>query len=93
MLAADLTGFDLATVGLTGDDDLTVSDGFSKAEREAMKQRAAELRAERGGRKKADNLRAAIVKLDRRRGGAGRGSSCARRFADHDRPRPTGGVR
>jgi uncharacterized protein YdhG (YjbR/CyaY superfamily) len=41
-------------------DDLTVSDGFSKAEREAMKQRAEELRAERGGRKKADNLQAAL---------------------------------
>jgi uncharacterized protein YdhG (YjbR/CyaY superfamily) len=44
----------------TGDDHLTVSDGFSKAEREAMKQRAEELRAERGGRKKADNLQAAL---------------------------------
>jgi uncharacterized protein YdhG (YjbR/CyaY superfamily) len=42
------------------DDDLTVSDGFSKAEREAMKQRAEELRSERGGRKKADNLQAAL---------------------------------
>jgi uncharacterized protein YdhG (YjbR/CyaY superfamily) len=42
------------------DDDLTVSDGFSKAEREAMKQRAEELRAERGGRKKADGLQAAL---------------------------------
>jgi uncharacterized protein YdhG (YjbR/CyaY superfamily) len=41
-------------------DDLTVSDGFSEAEREAMKQRAQELRAERGGRKKADNLQAAL---------------------------------
>jgi uncharacterized protein YdhG (YjbR/CyaY superfamily) len=37
-----------------------VSDGFSKAEREAMKQRAEELRAERGGRKKADDLQAAL---------------------------------
>ena len=39
---------------------LTVSDGFSKAERDAMQQRAEELRAERGGRKKADNLQAAL---------------------------------
>jgi uncharacterized protein YdhG (YjbR/CyaY superfamily) len=35
-------------------------DGFSDAEREAMKQRAEELRAERGGRKKADDLQAAL---------------------------------
>ena len=42
------------------DDDLTVSGGFSEAEREAMKQRAEELRAERGGRKKADGLQAAL---------------------------------
>lgn len=41
-------------------EDLTPSDGFSKAEREAIKQRAEELRAERGGRKKADNLQAAL---------------------------------
>lgn len=41
-------------------DDLTVSDGFTKAEREAMKQRAEELRAERGGGKKADNLQATL---------------------------------
>jgi uncharacterized protein YdhG (YjbR/CyaY superfamily) len=41
-------------------DDLTVSEGFSDAEREAMKQRAEELRAERGGRKKADALQAAL---------------------------------
>jgi uncharacterized protein YdhG (YjbR/CyaY superfamily) len=39
---------------------LNVSDGFSTAERAAMKQRADELRAERGGRKKADNLQAAL---------------------------------
>lgn len=44
----------------TTDDDLAVSGGFSKAEREAMKQRAAEMRAERGGRKKADNLQATL---------------------------------
>jgi uncharacterized protein YdhG (YjbR/CyaY superfamily) len=42
------------------DDDLTASDGFSAAEREAMRQRADELRAQRGGRKKADNLQAAL---------------------------------
>jgi uncharacterized protein YdhG (YjbR/CyaY superfamily) len=44
-------------------DDLTVSDGFSKAEREAMKQRADELRAERGGRRKADDLQAALAAI------------------------------
>lgn len=43
-----------------GDDGLTVSGGFSEAEREAMRQRAEELRAERGGRKKADGLQAAL---------------------------------
>jgi uncharacterized protein YdhG (YjbR/CyaY superfamily) len=37
-----------------------MADGFSDAEREAMKQRAEELRAERGGRKKADDLQAAL---------------------------------
>ncbi|HVM21234.1 MAG TPA: hypothetical protein VNU26_11560 [Mycobacteriales bacterium] len=41
-------------------DDLAVSDGFTEAEREAMRQRADELRSERGGRKKADNLQAAL---------------------------------
>jgi uncharacterized protein YdhG (YjbR/CyaY superfamily) len=41
-------------------EDLTVPDGFSAAEREAMKQRAEELRAGRGGRKKADDLQAAL---------------------------------
>jgi uncharacterized protein YdhG (YjbR/CyaY superfamily) len=41
-------------------DDLTASGGFSEAEREAMQRRAEELRAERGGRKKADNLQAAL---------------------------------
>jgi hypothetical protein len=40
--------------------DLNVSGGFSEAERDAMKQRAEELRAERGGRKKSDNLQAAL---------------------------------
>jgi uncharacterized protein YdhG (YjbR/CyaY superfamily) len=40
--------------------DLNASDGFSAAERDAMKQRAEELRAERGGRKKADNLQATL---------------------------------
>lgn len=42
------------------DNELAVAGGFSQAEREAMKQRAEELRAERGGRKKADNLQAAL---------------------------------
>jgi uncharacterized protein YdhG (YjbR/CyaY superfamily) len=37
-----------------------MSDGFSDAEREAMQQRAEELRAERGGRKKADDHQAAL---------------------------------
>lgn len=45
---------------MTSADDVAVSDGFSEAERAAMKQRAEELRAERGGRKKADNLQAAL---------------------------------
>ena len=45
---------------MTENEDLSVSDGFSDAEREAMKQRAQELRAERGGRKKADGLQAAL---------------------------------
>lgn len=39
---------------------LSVSGGFTEAEREAMRQRAAELRAERGGNKKAANLQAAL---------------------------------
>lgn len=34
--------------------------GFSKQEREAMRQRAEELRAEKGGRKKADDLQAVL---------------------------------
>lgn len=42
------------------DDGLTVAGGFSEQEREAMRQRAEELRAERGGRKKADGLQAAL---------------------------------
>jgi uncharacterized protein YdhG (YjbR/CyaY superfamily) len=41
-------------------DEVTASDGFSAAEREAMRQRAEELRAGRGGRKKADDLQAAL---------------------------------
>ena len=36
------------------------TDGFTDAEREAMRQRAEELRAEKGGRKKADNLQATL---------------------------------
>ena len=45
---------------MSGSDGMTVSEGFSAAEREAMRQRAEELRAERGGRKKADDLQAAL---------------------------------
>lgn len=40
--------------------ELEASSGFSDAEREAMRQRAEELRAGRGGRKKADDLQAAL---------------------------------
>lgn len=39
------------------------SDGFSDAEMQAMRERAAELRAERGGKKKADNLQALLNKI------------------------------
>lgn len=45
-------------MGSTG--DLNVTGGFSAAEREAMQARAAELRAEKGGRKKAEGLQAAL---------------------------------
>lgn len=46
---------------MTGKDDtLETSSGFTEAERNAMKERAAELRAERGGNKKADNLQATL---------------------------------
>lgn len=45
---------------MTENEDLSVPDGFSDAEREAMKNRAQELRAERGGRKKAEGLQAAL---------------------------------
>ena len=38
----------------------TESDGFSAEERAAMRQRAAELRAEKGGAKKADGLQALL---------------------------------
>lgn len=38
--------------------------GFSAAERQAMQERAAELRSERGGKKKADNLQALLDKID-----------------------------
>lgn len=41
-------------------DGLDVGGGFSAAEREAMRQRAEELRSERGGRKKAEGLQAAL---------------------------------
>jgi len=40
--------------------EVVSSDGFSEAEREAMRQRAEELRAERGGGRKADALQAAL---------------------------------
>jgi uncharacterized protein YdhG (YjbR/CyaY superfamily) len=57
-------GYDPAVSGSArmGDDrdEVTASDGFSAAEREAMRQRAEELRAGRGGRKKADDLQAAL---------------------------------
>lgn len=42
------------------DDALTVTGGFSAAERAALQQRADELRAERGGRRKAEGLQAAL---------------------------------
>jgi uncharacterized protein YdhG (YjbR/CyaY superfamily) len=45
---------------MSDNNEMTVSDGFSTVEREAMQLRAQELRAERGGRKKADNLQAAL---------------------------------
>lgn len=45
----------------TATDDRTAEDGFTDAEREAMKQRAEELRTSaRGGRKKADDLQATL---------------------------------
>ena len=42
------------------DEDLKVSGGFTEAERDAMRARAEELRAEKGGRKKAEGLQAAL---------------------------------
>ena len=39
------------------------NEGFSDAERAAMKERAAELRAEKGGKKKAEELEALIAKV------------------------------
>jgi len=39
------------------------NEGFSDAERAAMKERAAELRAEKGGKKKAEDLTALLDKL------------------------------
>lgn len=42
------------------DEDMKVSGGFTEAEREAMRARAEELRAEKGGRKKAEGLQAAL---------------------------------
>jgi uncharacterized protein YdhG (YjbR/CyaY superfamily) len=69
------------------EDDLTVSGGFTEAEREAMKQRAEELRAERGGRKKADSLQAALDAIaqmpDSDRGIAERIHAIVSRVAPH----------
>ena len=45
---------------MSRDQSIKASGGFTVAEREAMKQRAAELSAERGGRKKAENLQATL---------------------------------
>lgn len=39
--------------------------GFTDAEREAMKARAEELKAERGGKKKADNAKACLDAIDK----------------------------
>ncbi|MCF2707150.1 hypothetical protein I6E29_07730 [Arcanobacterium haemolyticum] len=41
-----------------------MSSGFSKAEQDAMKQRAAELRAERGGKKKAEWLESLLEAIE-----------------------------
>ena len=52
---------------MSAEPDLAASDGFSAAEKAAMRQRAEELRAERGGRMKADNLQSlldAIAEMD-----------------------------
>ena len=43
---------------------MTRSTTFTEAERQAMKERADELRAEKGGRKKADQLQALMDKID-----------------------------
>jgi len=48
----------------SSEDGLNVPEGFSPAEREAMRQRAEELRGERGGRKKAEGLQAALEAID-----------------------------
>lgn len=42
------------------EDGPAAADGFTEGERAAMKERAEELRAERGGRKKADDLQATL---------------------------------
>ena len=65
----------------------TQADGFSAAERAAMKKRAAELRAEgKQGAKKADGLQAVLDSIAR----DGTGRSCARRARARDdhRDRP-----
>jgi uncharacterized protein YdhG (YjbR/CyaY superfamily) len=41
----------------------TETDGFTEAERAAMKERAAELRAQKGGAKKADQAQAVLEKI------------------------------
>lgn len=43
---------------------MPAENGFSEAERQAMRERAEELRAQRGGKKKADNLRALLDTID-----------------------------
>ena len=64
----------------------TESDGFSAEERAAMKERAAELRAEgKKGAKKADGLQA-VLDSDR---GDGAGGPCARRARARDGDRDT----
>jgi uncharacterized protein YdhG (YjbR/CyaY superfamily) len=51
---------------MTGNTSQTGSDGFSAAERAAMKQRAAELRAEgKKGAKKADELQALLDSIEK----------------------------
>lgn len=73
------------------DEGLRVPEGFSGAEREAMRQRAEELRAERGGRKKAEGLQAALEAIDEMSDGdraiAQRVHATVTRIAPHLLPR------